>query len=313
MKKTKKRVLGLLGLVLVAVTTIFAAFLPGPEASAEATSSITDEIVVRVVGSQPDILNIKPENGSIFVQPKQNLSFDYENVEYLKITIYYTDKDGVTHEIEFLKKDRDDPESFVDYIAGKYSQPLDLFDENFGFGYGEYRVHIEGIGFNNVTDYEDITFSFYPVYGTVEDTDDDLTYLHLHYDTTNPDIKTIGIKIYDEDGNLVNSISPITVDSPNTEVELPFSENDLATGNYRIEITAYGIGGVALYKPYITYYYYEVLPAPNTGGIFKNLNISRVDYLVTGLLIFLSAAVLGIIFVNKGKNNKKRASVRRRK
>ena len=58
MKKTKKRVLGLLGLVLVIITTIFAAFLPGPEASAEGgITSVTDTISVRVVGSVPDILN----------------------------------------------------------------------------------------------------------------------------------------------------------------------------------------------------------------------------------------------------------------
>lgn len=310
MKKTKKRVLGLLGLILVVVTTIFAVFLPGPEASAEGgIDTVVDSITVRVTGTQPDILNIKPENGSIFVYPDQNLSFDYENVEYLTITMYYTDKDSVTHRIDLLTTD--DPESFVDYVAGTYSKPLNLFAED--FGYGEYRVHIEGIDLDGVKDIEDIAFSLYPVYGTVDEADDGLTYSDLHYDTTNPDIKTIGIKIYDENGNLVNIISPITVNSPDTRVELPFSENDLATGKYKIEITAYDATGVALYKPYVTYYYYENIPTPNTGGLFKGLNISRTDYLVTGLLIFLSVAVLGIIFIVRGRNNKKRASVRRRR
>ena len=310
MKKTKKRVLGLLGLVLVVVTTIFAAFLPGPEVSAEGgAATVTDTISVRVVGSQPDILNIKPESGSIFVYPDQNLSFDYENVEYLTITIFYTDKDDVTHKIDLLTVD--DPESFVDYIAGTYSKPLDLFAEN--FGYGEYRVHIEGIGSDGVADIEDVAFSLYPVYGTIDETDDGLTYLDLHYDTTNSDIKTIGIEIYDENGNLMNAISPITVSSPDIRIELPFSENNLATGKYKIEITAYNVTGTALYKPYATYYYYENIPAPNTGRLFKGLNISRTDYLVTGLLIFFSVSVLGIIFITRSKNNKKRASVRKKR
>lgn len=311
MKKTKKRVLGLLGLVLVAIITILAAFLPGPEVSAEGGATIvTDTISVRVVGSQPDILNIKPENGSVFIYPDQNLSFDYENVEYITITIYYTDKDDTTHEIDLLTID--DPESFVDYIAGTYSTPLDLFADD--YGYGEYKVHIEGIGFDGVKDLEDITFSLYPVTGEVsEDESDGLVYLDLHYDTENEDIVTIGINIYDENGNLVGVISPITVDSPDTRVELPFSENDLATGNYRIEITAYDSDGVAPYKPYVTYYYYEVIPVPDTGGLPKNLNVSRADYLITGTLIFLSAAVLGIVFVSKGKNNKKRAAIKRRR
>lgn len=309
MKKTKKRVLGLLGLVLVIITTIFAAFLPGPEASAEGgITSVTDTISVRVVGSVPDILNVKPINGSVFIYPDQDLSFDYENVEYLTITIRYTDKDDVEHIIPLLEKD--DPESFVDYIPGSYSTPLDLLAED--YGYGEYRVEIVGIGFNDVKDFETVEFALYPVVGEANEADDGKVYLDLQYDTENENINTIGINIYDENGNLVNVLSPITVNAPDMRVELPFAENNLPTGNYRIEITAYNAEGEALYKPYITYYYYEMIPVPNTGALFSNLNISRTDYLVTGLIIFFLAAILGIVFIVKGRSNKSRLNKKRR-
>lgn len=309
MKKTKKRVLGLLGLVLVIITTIFAAFLPGPEASAEGgITSVTDTISVRVVGSVPDILNVKPINGSVFIYPDQDLSFDYENVEYLTITIRYTDKDDVEHIIPLLEKD--DPESFVDYIPGTYSTPLDLLAED--YGYGEYRVEIVGIGFNDVKDFETVEFALYPVVGEANEVDDGKVYLDLQYDTENENINTIGVNIYDENGNLVNVLSPITVNTPDMRVELPFAENNLPTGNYRIEITAYNAEGEALYKPYITYYYYEMIPVPNTGALFSNLNISRTDYLVTGLIIFFLAAILGIVFIVKGRSNKSRLNKKRR-
>ena len=309
MKKTKKRVLGLLGLVLVIITTIFAAFLPGPEASAEGgITSVTDTISVRVVGSVPDILNVKPINGSVFIYPDQDLSFDYENVEYLTITIRYTDKDDVEHIIPLLEKD--DPESFVDYIPGSYSTPLDLLAED--YGYGEYRAEIVGIGFNDVKDFETVEFALYPVVGEANEADDGKVYLDLQYDTENENINTIGINIYDENGNLVNVLSPITVNTPDMRVELPFAENNLPTGNYRIEITAYNAEGEALYKPYVTYYYYEMIPVPNTGALFSNLNISRTDYLVTGLIIFFLAAILGIVFIVKGRSNKSRLNKKRR-
>ena len=308
MKKTKQRVLGLLGLALVIITTIFAAFLPNPEASAEGgITSVTDTISVRVVGSVPDILNIKPVSGSVFIYPDQDLSFDYENVEYLTITIYYTDKDDVEHVIPLLEKD--DPESFVNYIPGTYSTSLDLLAED--YGYGEYRVEIVGIGFNDIKDFETIEFAFYPVVGEANEAEDGKVYLDLQYDTENENINTIGINIYDENGNLVNTLSPITVNSPDMRVELPFAENNLPTGNYRIEITAYNAEGEALYKPYITYYYYEMIPVPNTGTLFSNLNISRADCLVTGLIIFFVAAILGIVFVTKGKNSKSRLNRKR--
>ena len=309
MKKTKKRVLGLLGLVLVIITTIFAAFLPGPEASAEGgITSVTDTISVRVVGSVPDVLNVKPINGSVFIYPDQDLSFDYENVEYLTITIRYTDKDDVEHIIPLLEKG--DPESFVDYIPGSYSTPLDLLAED--YGYGEYRVEIVGIGFNDVKDFETVEFALYPVVGEANEADDGKVYLDLQYDTENENINTIGINIYDENGNLVNVLSPITVNTPDMRVELPFAENNLPTGNYRIEITAYNAEGEALYKPYITYYCYEMIPVPNTGALFSNLNISRTDYLVTGLIIFFLAAILGIVFIVKGRSNKSRLNKKRR-
>lgn len=308
MKKTKKRFLGLLGLALVIITTIFAAFLPNPEASAEGgMTSVTDTISVRVVGNVPDILNIKPVSGSVFIYPGQDLSFDYENVEYLTVTIYYTDKDGVEHVIPLLEKD--DPESFVDYIPGTYSAPLDLLAED--YGYGEYRVEIVGIGSDDVKDFETVEFALYPVIGEANEAENGKVYLDLQYDTENENINTIGINIYDENGNLVNALSPITINSPDMQVELPFAENNLSTGNYRIEITAYNAEGEALYKPYITYYYYEMIPVPNTGTLFNNLNISRTDYLVTGLIIFFVAAILGIVFVTKGKNSKSRLNRKR--
>ena len=79
MKKTKKRVLGLLGLGLVAVTTIFAASLPGPEAAAVETNSVTDTIVVRVVGKDPLLEITSDQDGKELVQQTQIFSFDYYN------------------------------------------------------------------------------------------------------------------------------------------------------------------------------------------------------------------------------------------
>ena len=60
MKKTKKRVLGLLGLALVIITTIFAAFLPNPEASAEGGSLFGDEVIFdQLSGTGPSVESTK--------------------------------------------------------------------------------------------------------------------------------------------------------------------------------------------------------------------------------------------------------------
>lgn len=304
MKRQKKRILGLLGLVLVAITTIFAAFLPGPEASAANITTVTDNISVRVVGDKPDVNITSPKNGSEFFTPIQSVHINYENVKTVVVTVYYTDKNDVKHVYTLDTID-------ANYYPGEKDYPLDLFSED--YGYGDYVIEVTGDGLVDGKFDEDlVAFSFYPVYGKAsEDESDGLIYLDLTYDTTNEEINKIVINVYDENGDLVSAFSPITVESPTDRVELPFADHDLKTGNYTIKITAYNADGEALYKPYITGIYYETLPVPDTGGLFANLNISRADYLITGLLIFFPIAISGLIFVMRGRDNKARAKIRK--
>ena len=307
MKKTEKRVLGLLGLILVAITTIFAAFLPGPEASAtDSGTSVTDTIQVRVVGNSPAVEIVGVTDGEKVVFPDLSFTFDYADVEYVSVFIDYVDDQGNKVTYTLLE------DFFADYAIGTYDPPLEVDLLADGYGYGEYTIRVEGEGFSTPTS-DMIHFSFYPVTGEIdEDESSGLTYLDLNYDTSNKKIDTIKINVYDESGNLVSSISPITVKAPGTRVELPFVENNLPTGNYKIEITAYDSAGKLLYgKPYTLYYYYEAIPVPDTGKVFGGLNISKTDYIITGLLIFFSAAGLGILFIIKGKRQRARVGRRR--
>ncbi|MBR0467679.1 hypothetical protein IJJ53_02090 [Candidatus Saccharibacteria bacterium] len=307
MKKTEKRVLGLLGLILVAITTIFAAFLPGPEASAtDSGTSVTDTIQVRVVGNSPAVEIVGVTDGEKVVFPDLSFTFDYADVEYASVFIDYVDDQGNKVTYTLLE------DFFADYAMGTYDPPLEVDLLEDGYGYGEYTIRVEGEGFSTPTS-DMIHFSFYPVTGEIdEDESSGLTYLDLNYNTSNKKIDTIKINVYDESGNLVSSMSPITVKAPGTRVELPFVENNLPTGNYKIEITAYDSAGKLLYgKPYTLYYYYEAIPVPDTGKVFGGLNISKTDYLITGLLIFFSAAGLGILFIVKGKRQRARVGRRR--
>lgn len=306
MKKTKKRVLGLLGLSLVAVTTIFAASLPWPEAAA--INNVTDTIVVRVVGTDPLIEVTSDQDGKELIQQEQVFGFRYYNAEYIDSKILYTNGEDVTTEHILIEGDA----RRVNYNDGIYTKDLDLLSD--GYGYGEYTIESVATGYSYSRE-ATINFHFIPVKGeAAEDPDDGLIYLHLDYDTENENIDHIKINVYDESGNIVKVISPITVAVPGMKVELPFSENDLPTGNYVIGITAYSAGGELVYsKPYYTSVYYETIPVPDTGGMFAGMNISKTDYLITGLVIFSLTAVLGFVFVAKGKNNKNRLTAKRKR
>ncbi len=306
MNRTHKKFLGFLGLFLVIATTIFAAFLPGPATSA--TSSVTDTIVVRVVGAVPRVDFIDAEMGKIYTTPNQSFSFSYENIATATVTIRYTDVNGVTHTYP-LNADPYD----LDYGVGDMNFSLNLAER---YGYGDYIITVAGDGTSGA-DEDSISFSYYPVYGEATENEDGNINLGLEYDPDDEtgsgdgEVANIIVKVYDEEGNLVTPLSPVTVTPPTTSIELPFSDYDLPSGTYTIEITAYDRDGNELYKAYLTYVIYEskTIPVPDTGELFKNLNISRVDYLITGLIIFSLVGVGGAIFINK---RSKRTTKRRR-
>ena len=109
MKKTRKKVLGFLGLFVVAVMTVAAVVIPGPATSAITT--VTDTIQVRVVGSVPDVNILGIVNNAIYTNPERLFTVEYENVEKYTVTLEYTDLDGnVTEELL--------DEAFADYEAG---------------------------------------------------------------------------------------------------------------------------------------------------------------------------------------------------
>lgn len=92
MKKTHKRILGFLGLSLVVVTTFVAAAMPSPETSA--TSTITDVLRVRVVGSTPDVNIDGIINEKIYTDSSRPFTVSHENVETLTVSLRYTDLEG---------------------------------------------------------------------------------------------------------------------------------------------------------------------------------------------------------------------------
>ena len=84
MTKTKKKLLGLLGLFLVAATTTFAALIPLPEAEA-VTINNTDTISVRVVGNVPKVEFTGIESGTTFREPSVQFGLNNENVTKVKV------------------------------------------------------------------------------------------------------------------------------------------------------------------------------------------------------------------------------------
>lgn len=186
------------------------------------------------------------------------------------------------------------------------------------YGYGEYLVTARGVGYSGVYDEDYVVFYYVPVVAeaTKNDTiggfDVGLTYSADDGTPDTGEVAKLVINVYDSNGNLIQGLSPVTVLPPTTTVQLPFGDYGLESGTYTIAVSAYNSMGEELYKPYEIQVYYEApsIPVPDTGGFMGNLNISKTDYLVTGLIIFGLVGIGGFAFI--AKRGKKTSSRRRR-
>ena len=338
MKRTHKKILGFCGLLLVAAMTLFAAFMPVPDTQAADGTTITDTVEVRVVSQAANINISGIVPGSNITSSSQHLKIDYENIENLTSTMTYTGLDGKVHEMPFL----DLPVAYavgvsnidIDFKTGAYTYDYMYYDStddtiktstnNHGqlshYGYGEYIMKAFGSSIDG-TYYEALTDYTYQPVDTNITIEDGKAKVDLDYDPydesgeTDGDVAKIVIEVRDKGGKLINiqpNPNPMTITPPTKHFELDLSGYGLPTGTYTITATSYDIDGNVIYEPYTMEFYYEApaIPAPNTGGIIGNLNISKTDYLITGLIIFGIAAVAGVVFITK--NDKKR-STRRRK
>ena len=116
--------------------------------------------------------------------------------------------------------------------------------------------------------------------------------------------------VYDRNGNWLRTEFH---DRTGNSLSVPMAGLD--TGNYGIEIIYKDKDGRIIGTPFTTVISYDApddIPhsgAPDTGGLFKNLDVSNVDYLATVLLVFFIFSVVGLGIVLKkrtAKSSKKR-------
>lgn len=192
------------------------------------------------------------------------------------------------------------------------------------YGYGEYVVTARGVGYGGVTDEDYVVFYYYPAYAEVTENEEadgyDVDLFYNAYDGTEDggEVASLVVRVYDSEGNLIEGLSPVTVIPPTNKVTLSFGDHGLKTGTYTISVSSYDKDGKLLYKAYTVNVDYDdgTVPVPSTGtpdtgGLFQGLNISRTDYLVTGIGIFLVVGIAGAVFVAKSKKSA-RSSRRRR-
>lgn len=316
MQKTKKQLLGFVGLVAVGIMTAVAYAIPAAAVDNAPMSRDSGVNVNVYVGSGTNNARLtQPRNGVTVVEPEMTVAYTYEETVNVKTYLSYKDASG-----KIVKQEIDNFNPTEDY--GTRSFTINLADYNSGDP--DYKVSIVATGADGTPKEDTSAFTYRAISAEFENpSSNGDPVLKLRF---NQSVQRMLINIYnngvpliaDQDGNS----KPLTLDRTNSgEIisSLPFKEYNAKDGRYAVVISAFDDKNnlISMFTREVDYYKGQSIPVtpsqpdkptvpgsttpdtPNTGFTIGDLNISRLDYLFTGLIVFGSVAGFALFLVRR--------------
>lgn len=305
MKKTKKQLLGLAGLAAVGVMTAVAYGMPTPDAAAAQENTTVN---VQVNEGTPSNVFVAPRDGIETTDNIIKVSTNYSQARRLEFYLTYKDASGNTHRVEL-------PSYTPTNGAGTYTFDLDISP----YGFGNFEIHTNVVGSDNVSRETDtVSFTFSAIMVKLGPVNAENANPSLEIES-NSSAERIVVTVFgkdgnpafvDENGNAVNielSRSDIDPETGKILVELPFAKYGSKAGTYTAVVSGYDKDNKLLSMRTIDVNYSpigvapetpEAPETPNTGMLsLGDLNISRMDYVITGLIAFAVAAAFAVALV----------------
>lgn len=315
MKKTHKNILGFAGLGLVAAITAVAAVMPSP--SVAAIPNFTDVIQVRIE-NQESSFELSSGSPSVITTPGYGFRVDWDNIGQINITLVNKDDNGniIYGPVTIWADD-------AHWGVGDRTFNLDL--DTYG-GYGNFTITGVGEGYGSVPIERILTVRYEEPVEDIYANEDGDGYGDV--EGMPAGTETIKTEIYDNDGHVIRTIITGTGTDGKTDVydkdghliiSIPGGYNP---ADKKTLIYMGGLPG-GVYPGRIIYLDDEGDPigrgkkvrvhwggdkeiiVPDTGGLFKGLNISREDYLITGAVVFMIIGVVAFGIVKRNRTNKK--------
>lgn len=307
MQIRKKHLIGIGGLALVAATFAYATTIPASDAGAVGAVSGQVRITVNVYGENPEVRITSIEDGEVTVNNKITIGNIYTVADKLEYKLCKNFGTAEEYCANLGANATYVPESAPE--SGERAFDFDL-DSDPNLGFGDYVLQVTN--YSGVGSVEDsVSFKYVPLklttIGSAENGD---PIVEVEYASK---IKSFDLQSYDKDGNpLFDKPINVDVDNPGVagkkQVTLPFGSYGAASGDYTVSAIGTDLSGNVLSNhPVYTDVEYQAPDAPEvpkTGGILGNLNISRTDYIITGLIMFVIATAFAVRALRKRSNRR---------
>ncbi len=299
MRVNKKQLLGFGGLAFVVGLTTIAYNLP---TSATSVGGAV-EVRVEVYNISLETVIQSPEDGDIVSDKDVTFSEMHSHASNVKYYLTYVAEDGTetVHELT-------DQEISGTDLTGRTEFTLDL--DNYG-GAGTYIFRSVATNDDGVVREDAVQFTYA---GSSADQDD------VVVDGDNKKIAfrvcyTAGVdklvyQIFDKNGNPVSNEYEYEIQDTDcgdcVEIEIPLEGDDAPDlkedGQYTVVIKSYDENGNPISTSSV-YFDYEAKPddidVPDTGSILKALNISKADFMITGLVGFTIISLISLFVIRR--------------
>lgn len=314
MQKTKKQLLGFAGLAAVGVMTAVACALPAAAAEdVPPSAGGNTEVTITVRSGVNNVSITSPADASVVTDPNVAVTYSYEETTNVKTYVEYKDSSN--------KIVRELVDNFTPTDSQVYgTRTINLDVTKYSAKEKDYKVIVVATDQYGGSKEDTITFSYRAMTAEVEEkpssNGDPITNIRV-----NGEVQQILVSVYDKNGK------PLFVNKDGKEVPLvltrddidpvtgaittilPFAEYNANDGQYTIVVSAYdgkSEDGAALISMITLAADYALIKPvdpnlpetpPNTGFAIGDLNISRVDYLITGLIVFGTVAGFALYLV----------------
>jgi len=303
MRISKKQLLGFGGLAFVVGLTTIAYNLPtNATSSASVGGAVKVEVEVYSINFET-VIN-SPLDGEIFTNGNVAFSETHSNVDNVKYYLTYIAEDDTKTVYELT--DHEFTPTGSDDRNGKTEFSLDL--DNYG-GHGRYIFRSVA-----TTDGQQKEDSAEFIYAAIEadqkdvSANSDKVSFRVQYSAG---VKSLAYQIFDKDGKAVSPEYVHVTSASETggyadlSIALTGDGLKLASGEYTIIINGYSTvepsddSYIGIARVVFSYEADDDIIVPDTGSILGVLNISRADFLITGLVGFSLISLLALFVIRK--------------